>query len=319
MSETTFEPIGNGTTLVDCQLYRPRLAGCYLIRDHDELAVIDCGTLHSIPAILATIESLGAQPEQVRWIIPTHVHLDHAGGAGRLMRLCPNATLATHPHGLPHMIDPSRLEAGATAVYGEAAFARDFGTLQPIPVERCVEAADGQEFALGRRSLRYIHTPGHANHHGCILDSESAYLFTGDSFGLGYRELNQPTPHIVATTTPVAFDPDAWYASLERMLALDPAAVCLTHYGKYDDPAALAPMLRESIQAHVNIALAEEPDLTPGREQRLEEAVARLLVEGAMAHAGIGRDQAQAIYAGDITLNAQGLGVWLARRAKRRA
>lgn len=318
MNGTTFEDIGNNTALVDCQLYRPRLAGCYLVRDRDELAVIDCGTQHSVPAILAAIEALDARPEQVRWIIPTHVHLDHAGGAGRLMQLCPDATLATHPKGLPHMIDPSRLQAGATAVYGEAAFARDFGTLEAIPAERCMEAADGQEFALGERSLRYVHTPGHANHHGCILDSKSGYLFTGDSFGLGYRELAQAAPYIVATTTPVAFDPEAWFASLEHMLALDPSAVCLTHYGKYDAPAALAPMLRESIQAHVDIALAEEPDQTPGREQRLEQAVARLLVEGAMAHTGIGRGQAQAIYAGDITLNAQGLEVWLARRAKRR-
>jgi glyoxylase-like metal-dependent hydrolase (beta-lactamase superfamily II) len=318
MSEQTSEAIGHDTTLIDCQLYRPRLAGCYLIRDGDELALIDCGTPHSVPAILDAIGSLGARPEHVRWIIPTHVHLDHAGGAGRLMQLCTNATLATHPKGLPHMIDPSRLQAGATAVYGEAAFARDFGTLDPIPPERCMEAGDGQEFPLGKRSLRYVHTPGHANHHGCILDSDSGYLFTGDTFGLGYRELARPGPYIVATTTPVAFDPDAWFDSLEHILALDPAAVCLTHYGKYNHPAPLVPMLRDSIQAHVEIALAEEPDQSPGREQRLEQAVGRLLIDGAVAHAGLDRAAAQAIYAGDITLNAQGLGVWLARRAKRR-
>ena len=122
----------------------------------------------------------------------------------------------------------------------------------------------------------------------------------------------------MATTTPVAFDPEAWQASLDRMLALDPQAVCLTHFGRYENPAALAPMLHESIQAHVDIALAEEPNDAPGREQRLQESVGRLLVEGAMAHAGIGRSEAEAIYAGDITLNAQGLAVWLARRAKRR-
>lgn len=319
MTDTLFESIGAHTTQIDCRLYRPALAACYLIQDGDELALVDTGTVHSIPQILDAIESLGERPEQVRWIIPTHVHLDHAGAAGRLMQLCPNATLATHPRGLPHMIDPSRLQAGATAVYGETAFARDFGNLEPTPAERCIAAEDGQAFALGTRTLHYIHTPGHANHHGCILDSSSGYLFTGDAFGLGYRELAHPSPYIVATTTPVAFDPEAWMASIERILELDPAAVCLTHFGKYEHPGELAPMLRQSIQAHVKIALDEESNANPGREQRLEQAVGQLLIEGAMQHAGIGRAQARAIFAGDITLNAQGLAVWLARRAKQHA
>ena len=319
MNTPSFESIGGNTLLVDCGLYRPQLAGCYLVRDSDELAVIDCGTRHSVPHILEAIRSLGMHPENVRWIMPTHVHLDHAGGAGLLAQQCPNATLATHPKGLPHMIDPSRLQAGATAVYGEAAFARDFGALDPIPASRCIAAADEQPFELGRRTLRYLHTPGHANHHGCVLDSGSGYLFTGDAFGLGYRELATPAPYIVATTTPVAFDPEAWQTSLDRMLALEPTAVCLTHYGRYEDPEALAPQLQASIQAHVEIALREESNADDsGREERLEQAVANLLVTGATAHCGVSPAHAREILAGDIRLNAQGLAVWLARRAKRR-
>lgn len=318
MAETPYQSIGASTTLIDCRLYRPRLAACYLVQDGDELALIDNGTQHSIPQILEAIDSVGGRPEQVRWIVPTHVHLDHAGASGQLMQRCPNATLVTHPKGLPHMIDPSRLQAGATAVYGEEAFMRDFGTLEAIPEGRCIASDDGQEFPLGKRALRFIHTPGHANHHGCIFDNNSGYLFTGDTFGLGYQEVATPSPYIVATTTPVAFDPEAWQSSLDRMLTLQPSAVCLTHFGKYENPAELAPMLRKSIQAHVDIALAEEANDAPGREQRLEQAVGKLLVEGAMAHTGISRSDAEAIFAGDIALNAQGLGVWLARRAKRR-
>ena len=318
MSKPLFEFLGEGTTLIDCRLYRPALAACYLLQDGDELALVDTGTMHSIPQILAAIEAAGARPEQVRWIIPTHVHLDHAGAAGQLMELCPNATLTTHPKGLPHMIDPSRLQAGATAVYGEEAFARDFGELRPIPEARCCAAADGQAFPLGQRQLRYIHTPGHANHHGCVFDEASGWLFSGDAFGLGYRELACPAPYLVATTTPVAFDPDAWQDSLDRMLSLQPAAVCLTHFGKYEHPAELAPMLRESIHAHAEIALAEEANGTEGRAQRLREAMAKLLLDGALTHCTMGREQAAAIYAGDIELNAQGLEVWLARRARRR-
>ena len=318
MSMPPYSSIGGDTLLIDTGLYRPQMAACYLIEDHGELAVIDCGTRHSVPRILEAIGYLDADPGDVRWIIPTHVHLDHAGGAGRLAHHCHNASVALHPKGLPHMLDPSRLQAGATEVYGEEAFARDFGALDPIPENRCVAAADSQAFELGTRRLQFIHTPGHANHHGCVLDLTSAYLFSGDTFGLAYRELADPDPYLVATTTPVAFDPDAWQASLDRLLALSPAAVCLTHYGKYPDPAVLAPQLRASIEAHTAIALAEESDRSPGRSQRLERAVSQLLIEGAVAHSGVSERRAQELLGHDIQLNAQGLDVWLKRRARHR-
>ena len=112
--------------------------------DGGELAIIDTGTQHSMPRVLETIAALGASPEQVRYVMPTHVHLDHAGGSGQLMQTCPNAALVVHPKGLPHMLDPSRLQAGAIEVYGEAAFRRDFGELVPIPEERTIAAADLQ-------------------------------------------------------------------------------------------------------------------------------------------------------------------------------
>ena len=259
ITETLHEYIDAHTTLIDCRLYRPQLAACYLIADSEELMLIDCGTRHSVPQILEAITAIGAHPEQVRWIIPTHVHLDHASGAGMLMQYCPNATLVAHPRGIPHLVDPSKLQTGATAVYGEAAFARHFGTLEPVPRARTQASADGERLALGRRELLFIHTPGHANHHGCILDTSNGHLFTGDTFGLGYRELAQPSPFLVATTTPVAFDPDTWLGTLKRLLALDSQVVCLTHYGCYPRPEVLAPMLRESIEAHRHIALEEEP------------------------------------------------------------
>lgn len=318
MNSSPYEDLGDQTLLVDCVLYRPQLAGCYLVRSGRELALIDCGTWHSVPGILAAIRAQGLEPAAVRWIIPTHVHLDHAGGAGRLMQVCENATLVAHPRGVPHLVDPGKLQAGATAVYGEEAFARDFGTLDPIAAERCIAADDAQTFDLGNRTLHFLHTPGHANHHGCIFDASSGNLFTGDTFGLAYRELSQRSPFVVATTTPVAFDPDAWLQSLERMLAMNPGAVCLTHYGSYRNPQSLAPMLRSSIQAHVEIALEEEGNTVEGRQQRLESALQELMVTQAAAHAGVSASRAKEILAGDIVLNAQGLAVWLARRAKRR-
>jgi glyoxylase-like metal-dependent hydrolase (beta-lactamase superfamily II) len=314
------EPIGHDSHLIDTGLYRPRHSACYLVADRGELAIIDTGTQHSLPRVLAAIEAAGATPSQVRYVIPTHVHLDHAGGAGQLMEVCSEATLVVHPKGQPHMVDPSRLQAGATAVYGEEAFQRDFGSLQPIPEQRTLAAADGASFALGGRDLTFLHTPGHANHHGCIFDSASGYLYTGDTFGLGYTELrNAAGPLLVATTTPVAFDPDAWFASLERMMALNPVACCLTHFGRVDRPQALVDMLRDSIRAHVDIALAEEQRAEQDREERLTAAVERLLVDAGRRHSGLPEDQVREVFSADITLNAQGLAVWLARRAKAKA
>jgi len=313
------EALGNGSYLIDTALYRPRHTACYLIEDGGELAIIDTGGPHSLPRVLDAIAAVGARPEQVRYVIPTHVHLDHASGAGALMRTCPKATLLVHPKGLPHMIDPSKLQAGATAVYGEAEFQRVFGDLEPIAEERARAASDRQGFALGGRTLQFLHTPGHANHHGCIYDHASGYLYTGDTFGLGYSEFRgHQGPLVVATTTPVAFDPDAWFASLTHMMAFNPAACCLTHFGKIERPEHCVDMLRDSIHAHVEIALAEEQRAGDGRDVRLRDAVDHLLVEAGTAHSGLPADRVREIFALDIELNAQGLAVWLARRAKKR-
>lgn len=313
------QAIGAQSYLIDTGLYRPGLAACYLVADSDELAIIDTGTMHSLPHVMDAIESIGARPEQVRYVMPTHVHLDHAGGTGQLMQACPNATLIAHPKGLPHMIDPSKLQAGATAVYGEEAFARDFGELLAVDEERARAAANGEEFELGARTIEFLDTPGHANHHGCLFDRESGYLYTGDTFGLGYAEFRDDgRPLIVATTTPVAFDPDAWFNSLDRMMALAPKACCLTHFGRIDAPQNHVEMLRDSIRAHVDIALAEEARDADGRADRLRTAVRDLLVGTGVAHAGLDAAEVEAIFANDIELNAQGLDVWLARRAKRR-
>ncbi len=314
------EALGNGSHLIDTGLYGPQRVACYLVEDQGELALLDTGTQHSVPRVMRTIATIGARPEQVRYVIPTHVHLDHAGGSGQLMQACPNATLVVHPKGLPHMVDPSRLQAGATAVYGEAVFARDFGTLLAVPERRTLAAEDGQGLDLGGRRLQFVHTPGHANHHGCIFDHASGYLYTGDTFGLAYREFwRDGQPLIVATTTPVAFDPDAWLTSLERMMALDPQACCLTHYGKIERPRAQVDRLRRSIEAHREVALAEEAREPDGRDARLRKAVDELLAGAANAHSGVAIATAREILANDIELNAQGLGIWLTRRAKARA
>jgi len=295
---------------------RPRFCAAYLLVQDGRAAFIDCGSNDSVPRMLAALEAQGLARDAVDWLILTHVHLDHAGGAGALMRELRNARLVVHPRGAPHMIDPSKLVAGATAVYGEAAFARHYGTLLPVPSERVVEAADGHVVELAGRPLLCVDTPGHARHHIAVWDAASRGWFSGDIFGLSYREFDTAQgAFIVPTTSPVQFDPGEMLASLRRMLAAEPAAVYLTHYGRVDEVQRLGADLLEQVDAMV--ALARECDGDPARHARLVAALTALYVERARRH-GVADAQVcvPQLLAMDIELNAQGLEVWL-DRAKR--
>ncbi len=321
MSHAPFEEIAEGIYCIETGLYRHGLAACYLVRSGEHLAFVDTGTANSVPGLLGVIDALGLTPEQVKYVMPTHVHLDHAGGSGQLMAACANAHLVIHPKGAPHMLDPSRLTAGASAVYGEAAFSQDFGALLPVAKERMIVAEDGQAFDLNGRALSFIDTPGHANHHGCIFDAQSQGFFTGDTFGIAYREFDTLNgPWLFAPTTPVAFDPKSWLKTLDKLMAFDPQVMYLTHYGRVDRPADLVGDLRKSIRDLAELALAEEGKTDEARHARLKSAVTGHLMDSARAH---GVDLADArlleLLGVDTELNAQGLEVWLKRREKRAA
>jgi glyoxylase-like metal-dependent hydrolase (beta-lactamase superfamily II) len=304
--------------VIETGLYRHGLASCYLAREADRLAFVDTGTAHTVPALLQFIADLGLTPDHVDWVIPTHVHLDHAGGSGDLMAACPRARLVVHPKGAPHLIDPSRLAASAIAVYGAEGFARDYKHLLPVPADRMILAEDGMEIDLAGRKLRFLDTPGHANHHGCIYDERTRGFFTGDTFGIAYREFyTEHGPLLFAPTTPVAFDPDAWLASIDRLMSFDPQRMYLTHYGRLDHPAARADDLRQSVRDLTALALAEEGGEAEGRLDRLRKGVGEHLAGRVRDH-GCDLDEARAreLLALDTDLNAQGLEVWLVRRAK---
>ncbi len=320
MPHAPFESVGEEIFCIDTGLYRPGLAACYLVRSGDRLAFVDTGTANSVPGLLGVIQALGLTPAHVDYVIPTHVHLDHAGGAGALIAACPNARLVVHPKGAAHMIDPARLIAGATEVYGEAAFSRAFGTLTPVPEARVIVAQDARVLDLAGRRLCFIDTPGHANHHGCLFDERGRGLFTGDTFGISYREFDTPSagPWLFATTTPVAFDPDAWQRSLDRLMGFAPRAVYLTHYGRLDQPRRLVEPLRQSLRDLAGIALAEEGATDGDRLARIQDAVGRHLIARARAHGvTLAEPRIRDLLAVDIALNAQGLEIWLQRRARR--
>ena len=305
------EPVGPGVFAIDTGYIRPRLDASHLLIDQGQAALIDVGVNRSIPAILAAVEERGLSVADVRWIILTHIHLDHAGAAGQLMQALPQATLVVHPRGARHMADPSRLIAGSRAVYGEQTYDALYGTIRPVPADRILTTEDGQVLSLGARALTVLHTPGHAKHHHCIHDSGSSAVFTGDTFGLSYRELDvDGRPFIFPTTAPVHFDPDAAHASIERIRACRPEAVYLTHYSRVEGVDALADTLHAELDAFV--ALAQQALSRSDPQAWLTDAITAHLLARLGAHGYQGR-QAVSLLEMDIALNASGLLVWKGR------
>ncbi|MDE2155518.1 MAG: MBL fold metallo-hydrolase [Xanthomonadaceae bacterium] len=301
----------HGIHTIDTGFVRPRFDAAYLIVEKGRAAFVDCGTNHSVPRMLDALGAAGLAAADVDWLILTHVHLDHAGGAGELIAQLPDAKLVVHPRGARHMIDPSKLWAGASAVYGEAVMEQTYGRLRPIPAERVVEAADGHVVDLAGRPLRCIDTPGHARHHNAIHDARANVCFTGDVFGLSYREFDtERGAFILPTTSPVQFDPDALHASIDCLVALKPAAMYLTHFNRVEEIGRLAGDLHEQIDAMV--ALARAANQQPDRHATLVASLTGLYADRAAAHGWPGsRKDLLDLLDGDIELNAQGLAVWL--------
>jgi glyoxylase-like metal-dependent hydrolase (beta-lactamase superfamily II) len=314
---------GDGIHVVDSGFFRPRLDAIHLIVEQGRAAVVDAGVNDSVPHVLEALAALGIAPEQVDWVVLTHVHLDHAGGAGLLMSRLPNARLLVHPRGARHMIDPSRLVAGTVAVYGAEAARRMYGDIVPVPAERVVEAPYGFGFSLAGRWLEAIDTPGHARHHLSLVDRKAGMVFAGDTFGLSYRELDQGNRQfVVPSTTPVQFEPAALHASIDRIAALASRAVAVTHYGPVTDVPRLASDLHRQIDAMVAMAgdcvvrLGWQTSSGPGTTAALRDGLRegmRALIFAEAHRQGWTADEAELerIFTLDIGLNADGLLAWV--------
>ncbi len=304
-----------GIVTLDAEYVRPGLAAVHLIVEQGHAVIIDTGTNNAVPHVLAALADLGVGPDAVDFVIVTHVHLDHAGAAGAFLAACPNARLVVHPRGAPHMIDPTKLVQGSIAVYGETAFRELYGEIVPVAAERVIEAGvvgtEGYALDFQGRRLEFIDTPGHARHHYCIHDLTSNTLFTGDTFGISYREFDvDGRPFIFPTTTPVQFEPEALHASINRLVARNAEAAYLTHYGRVEHLSTLAPRLHELIDASVELALAASGD-AQARLETLKRAMSDLLMErlrdhGCLLEETVCRD----LLAIDVDLNSQGLLVW---------
>jgi len=308
---------GQGIFAVDSVYDRRMQTAIHLLVEEGRAAVIDTGTAHAVPRVLAALEAKGIAPGQVDYVILTHVHLDHAGAAGQLMARLPNARLTVHPRGARHVADPSRLLAATVAIYGTEETRRIYGEILPVARERIVETPEGARLLVAGRELLFLDAPGHARHHVVIRDGATGQFFAGDTFGLSYRELDiDGRQFSFPTTSPSQFDPPALHLSIERMLSFGPEALFVTHFGRLTGLTALAADLHRLIDAHV--ALAE-------RHRHAGAARKRLLVEGVRSLVLAERERqgwrlpsekVLEVFALDIELNAQGLDAWLSTEGK---
>jgi glyoxylase-like metal-dependent hydrolase (beta-lactamase superfamily II) len=283
----------------------PQFTACYLRVAGDECAFVEAHTSLALPKLLRALETQGKRPEDVRWVVVTHAHLDHAAGASALLEACPHATLLAHPRAARHLVEPSKLIRSATAVYGEERFRTLYGTIAPIPKERVRALEDGESFELGGAKLTVFHTSGHANHHFVVDDPVLETVYTGDTFGLVYPALQKHGRFAIPSTSPTGFDAEQARKSLERVLALGERFVAPTHFDAYADAEAIAAQLVRFIDradAWVEEA-ARGGESVAEMTTRLARAWEQAIVEEAPAFG----EAEKKLLALDVELNAQGL------------
>lgn len=254
--EIKFEHVGDGIYVIETYyLNRTGFAACFLMEDKGEVAIIETNTNHAVPFILGTLDQLGFGKEQVKYVILTHIHLDHAGGTGELMRHLPKAELILHPRAKKHMIDPEKLIKSVKEVYGEAKYKELYGEIVPVPKERVQIANDGDQFRLGSRDLQVFDLRGHAKHHLVVLDKNTNALFSGDNFGIGYPRLDFGKSRVVfPSTSPTQFEPGKAVETYQKIVDLEPSRILLTHYGVLEDMKGTQTQLNSWIEFSVDIA-----------------------------------------------------------------
>jgi glyoxylase-like metal-dependent hydrolase (beta-lactamase superfamily II) len=303
--------LGAGVVAVDTGFLAPRFDASHLILQDGRAAFVDTGVNDSVDTLVNALAAYDVEECDVDYVFLTHVHLDHAGGAGKLMQRLPNAKAVLHPRGAPHMIDPTKLTRGAQAVYGVEPFREMYGDIVPIEEKRVIVVSDRQEVTLGDRVMRILFTEGHARHHYCLSDPASKGVFTGDSFGISYRQLDSAKgPFIYPTTTPVHFDPPEAHKSIDLIMAEQPEQVYLTHYSRVSRLEKLADDMHRRIDDFVALAGRHAGDVerTDKMHQDMFDYFRREVGEHGL---DIDDELLHEVVDKDVVLNTMGLEHWL--------
>lgn len=302
----------NNPLIVDCHYIFPQVACSYILRSSDlqEVAVIETNTAKAAATIEAAIADAKIEASMVRYIIVTHVHLDHAGGASTLLRKFPDARIVAHPRAARHLIDPSRLVMSAKAVYGAEVFENLYGEILPAPADKVMIPEDNTSIPFGNSKLHFIYTKGHANHHFVVYDPESKIVFTGDSFGLAYPVLQMGSePFLFASSSPTDFDAQEAMASVQKIVDTGAQRAALTHFGIWEDMPLGKKQMLESLdrlaQIYSNIEKMEGSDSflqEQARAQMQDYIDSEIHKRGLVLN-----DKELKAAAMDIDLNSQGL------------
>ena len=316
MAAAKWRDLGYGITCIDADYVEPGTACFYLLERDGEFAVIETGTSKSLELLRQCFADKGIPDQQLRYVIPTHVHLDHAGGAGTLMAHYQSAHMLVHPKGARHLIDPERLVSSSIEVYGEQSFRELYGEITPVPADRVTRMEDESVVLLGNSELEIRHTRGHADHHFCIWDALSQGWFSGDMFGVSYDSLRFNNGNFVfPATTPTQFNPDLYIESVNLLAGYQPERMYLTHYGELPYDSGVKDLLCRQIEAYRELAM-----LHAGDGQGMFNAVVQCTMDylEPLQPPG-GLEAFRSAFAMDTKLNAQGLEVWVQREAARQA
>ncbi len=231
MADTNVTQLEPGLFIIDHHFQGvPGVIASYLLTGNDGLTLIETGPTPSIDVLLEGVRAAGFDPQDITQLAVTHIHLDHAGSAGVLMRQLPKARLLVHPVGAPHMIDPTKLMASATRIYGDR-MEELWGEVAPIAADRVDVLEDGAIIKAGDRELIARHTPGHAMHHIAYQHADTGAIFTGDVGGVRLESAAYVRP----PTVPPELDLILWRESIQKLRALNPTRFYLTHFGGFDD------------------------------------------------------------------------------------
>jgi glyoxylase-like metal-dependent hydrolase (beta-lactamase superfamily II) len=287
---------------------RPRSIAAALLESNGHRAIIDPGPESTLATLREQLRSRGLSVADLDAILLTHIHLDHAGSTGSLVRENPRLAVYVHKNGAPHMADPSKLISSAARLWPDD-LSRLFGETLPVPQANLRILEGGETLTLGESKLDVVYTPGHASHHVSYFDDSIGVAFVGDTTGIRIEN----GPYILAATPPPDIDLAAWDASFDAILARRPARLFLTHYGFSGDPAAHIADYRDRL--HHWVAVAEEIlRSTPDESIAMKTFIAKYETE-IRQHVGIAEAD-HYTFTASLNLSFLGIARYLRKRAK---
>ncbi|HEY0872777.1 MAG TPA: MBL fold metallo-hydrolase [Vicinamibacterales bacterium] len=264
------KPLATGLDYVDLLfLGRTDIIATAILRNSGGVALIDPGPSTTIETLRAALGQKGIEITEVRQLLLTHIHLDHAGASGTLVKENPSIEVFVHERGAPHMADPAKLLASATRLYGEEDMQRLWGEFLPVPAANLRPLKGGETIVAGGRELEVAYTPGHASHHVSYFDRASRVAFVGDTAGIRRGEGR----YVLPPTPPPDIDLEVWRESEARILAWDPDTLFMTHFGPFHGARLQFQQLWNNIEAWNRIVTRLIADTSLSEEQREQKFV----------------------------------------------